>query len=102
MSDPSISGNASWDVIVVGSGATGGVAAKTLSEGGCRVLVIEAGRNLSPKQTFPGELTNTIGRLLGITLRPACQITPEPYWQEIPLRCGGGQYAVTFGVTPPR
>ena len=25
MSDPSISGNASWDVIVVGSGATGGV-----------------------------------------------------------------------------
>ena len=32
-----------FDAIVVGSGATGGVAALTLAEQGIRVLVIEAG-----------------------------------------------------------
>ncbi|NDD44269.1 MAG: FAD-binding protein, partial [Synechococcaceae bacterium WB9_4xB_025] len=30
-----------WEAIVVGSGATGGVAALTLAEAGLRVLVIE-------------------------------------------------------------
>ena len=53
MADPSISDNASWDVIVVGSGANGGVAAMTLSEGGCRVLVIEAGRTSARSRPFP-------------------------------------------------
>ena len=32
-----------FDAIVVGSGATGGIAALTLAEQGIRVLVIEAG-----------------------------------------------------------
>ena len=38
-----------WDAIVVGSGASGGVAAMTLAEGGARVLVIDAGRT-EPQQ----------------------------------------------------
>ncbi|MGB1621339.1 MAG: GMC oxidoreductase [Synechococcus sp.] len=77
--------NESWDVIVVGSGATGGVAAMTLSEGGCRVLVIEAGRNLTPEQTFPGDLTNTIGRLRGISSgRHQRQAQHPGYWKNNP------------------
>jgi choline dehydrogenase-like flavoprotein len=40
----------SYDAIVVGSGATGGWAAKRLSEAGLRVALLEAGRNVSPKE----------------------------------------------------
>jgi choline dehydrogenase-like flavoprotein len=50
-----------YDAIVVGSGATGGWAAKALTERGMTVLVLEAGRQLDPKKdfrehTFPYEL----------------------------------------------
>src|SRR5215510_5618552 len=50
-----------YDAIVVGSGATGGWAAKVLTERGMTVLVLEAGRQLEPKKdfrehTFPYEL----------------------------------------------
>lgn len=39
-----------YDVIIVGSGATGGWAAKRLSEAGLDVAVLEAGRNISPRE----------------------------------------------------
>jgi glucoside 3-dehydrogenase (cytochrome c) catalytic subunit len=39
-----------YDAIVVGSGATGGWAAKRLSEAGLKVALVEAGRSVSPKE----------------------------------------------------
>ncbi len=39
-----------YDAVIVGSGATGGWAAKRLSEAGLTVAVLEAGRNVSPKE----------------------------------------------------
>lgn len=41
-----------YDAIVVGSGATGGYAAKELAEKGMRVLVLEAGRKLDPMKDY--------------------------------------------------
>jgi choline dehydrogenase-like flavoprotein len=41
-----------YDAIVVGSGATGGYAAKELAEKGMRVIVLEAGRKLDPMTDF--------------------------------------------------
>jgi choline dehydrogenase-like flavoprotein len=41
-----------YDAIVVGSGATGGWAAKALTERGLNVLVLEAGRQLDPLKDF--------------------------------------------------
>ncbi len=41
-----------YDAIVVGSGATGGWAAKELTEAGLRVAVLEAGRMLVPEKEF--------------------------------------------------
>src|SRR3984957_13138667 len=39
-----------YDAIVVGSGATGGWAAKRLAEAGLEVALLEAGRNVSPRE----------------------------------------------------
>ena len=39
-----------YDAVIVGSGATGGWAAKRLSEAGLKVALLEAGRNVSPKE----------------------------------------------------
>ncbi|HTM51112.1 MAG TPA: GMC family oxidoreductase [Bryobacteraceae bacterium] len=39
-----------FDAVVVGSGATGGWAAKQLTEAGWRVAMLEAGRRISPKE----------------------------------------------------
>ncbi|MBI1789094.1 MAG: GMC family oxidoreductase [Acidobacteria bacterium] len=41
-----------YDVIVVGSGAAGGIAAKELTEGGAQVLLLEAGPALDPHKDF--------------------------------------------------
>jgi choline dehydrogenase-like flavoprotein len=41
-----------YDAIVVGSGATGGWAAKQLTEGGLEVLMLEAGKMLDPMKDY--------------------------------------------------
>lgn len=41
-----------FDAIVVGSGMTGGWAAKELTEKGLKTLVLEAGRNIVPEQDY--------------------------------------------------
>lgn len=45
-----------YDAVVVGSGATGGWAAKELCEKGMRVIVLEAGRKLDPEKDFTEHL----------------------------------------------
>jgi choline dehydrogenase-like flavoprotein len=41
-----------YDVCIVGSGAAGGTAAKILTEGGLRVVMLEAGPPLNPEKDF--------------------------------------------------
>ena len=43
-----------YDAIVIGSGATGGWAAKQLCEGGMEVLMLDAGRMIDPVEGIPG------------------------------------------------
>jgi choline dehydrogenase-like flavoprotein len=45
-----------YDVIIVGSGASGSWASKELCEQGLNVLMLEAGRSIDPDRDFPAEL----------------------------------------------
>lgn len=54
-----------YDAIVVGSGCTGGTAAMVLAEQGLTVLVIEAGKNITPELALsnPSSVTSHLKRL---------------------------------------
>jgi len=51
-----------FEAIVIGSGATGGVAAQTLAEAGVRVLVVETGPDLSAQEALGSEPVNSMRR----------------------------------------
>jgi choline dehydrogenase-like flavoprotein len=72
-----------YDAIVVGSGATGGWAAKVLTEKGLTVLVLEAGKQLDPdkdfrEHTWPYELKYR-GMASGATFAPRQPIQSRCY-----------------------
>ena len=74
-----------WDAIVVGSGASGGIAAMTLAEGGARVLVVDAGPDLTSAEAFGAEPANLLRRIAGLTSgshRRQCQ--HPGYWKANP------------------
>ncbi len=63
-----------FDAIVVGSGAAGGVAAKTLTEAGLDTLVLEAGPRLDPAADFPPPAgRDRLARLLAALWRQPIQ-----------------------------
>ena len=74
-----------YDAIVVGSGATGGVAALTLAERGIRVLVIEAGPQIKRKEASTHEPNDTLNRLSGIVSKKHTNQCQHPgYWKNNP------------------
>jgi choline dehydrogenase-like flavoprotein len=83
-----------YDAIVVGSGATGGWAAKVLTEKGMKVLMLEAGRQVDPRKDYhmmtqPYEL-----KYRGLT--PGSVYAPR---QPIQSRCyAANEYSAHFFV----
>ncbi len=74
-----------FDAIVVGSGATGGVAALTLAEQGIRVLVIEAGPKIKRNEASSNEPKDTLNRLSGIISKKHANQSQHPgYWKNNP------------------
>ncbi|HEY9622126.1 MAG TPA: GMC family oxidoreductase [Crinalium sp.] len=75
-----------YDAIVVGSGATGGVAAKELSERGLSVLVLDAGPQLAPDVAAGSNLGNAARRFrnLFITRQHSYQGLHPGYWKNNP------------------
>ncbi len=74
-----------FDAIVVGSGATGGMAALTLSEQGIKVLVIEAGPHFKRSETSINEPFDTVNRLTNIAAKKHKKQVQHPgYWKNKP------------------
>ena len=54
----SINSNHTYDAIVIGSGMSGGWAAKELCENGLKTLVLERGRNVVHNKDYPTATKN--------------------------------------------
>lgn len=75
-----------FEAIVIGSGATGGVAAQTLAEAGVRVLVVETGPQLSAQAALGSEPINSMRRVRGLLSGQHRQQAQHPgYWKHNPL-----------------
>ncbi len=75
-----------YEAIIIGSGATGGMAALTMAKAGVRTLIIERGPELNVKQANGQEPCNTIRRLIGVTTGKYQKQPQHPgFWKSNPL-----------------
>lgn len=74
-----------YDAIVVGAGATGGVAAQTLAERGLKVLVLDAGPQLTPEVALGNVISNSVQRVRNLSTRQQTFQALHPgYWKTNP------------------
>ncbi len=75
-----------YEVIIIGSGATGGMAALTMAKAGVRALVIERGPELGIKQANGTQPCNMVRRLIGVTTGNYQKQPHHPgFWKSNPL-----------------
>ena len=85
------------DVVIIGSGAGGGVAAGVLADGGRRVVVLEKGINPSPR-----DLTQVEGEMLGrLYLDGGLMMTQSGSIPILAGSCLGGGTAINYTTSFP-
>ena len=82
---PTAGNDLPWDAVVVGAGANGSVAAMVLAEAGLRVLVLEAGPELSARRALGSEPLNSLRRLAHLSSgRQRLQRHHPGFWKHNP------------------
>ena len=84
---------ASFDAVVVGSGAGGAVVAKELAEGGMRVALVEEGAPHRERKKLAWEELGTLYRDMGMTTTLGRPFIPVPLG-----RCFGGTTLINSGT----
>ena len=75
-----------YEAIIIGSGATGGMAALTMAKAGIRVLVIERGPYLETKKAIGTEPCNSFRRIIGLATGKYNQQPQHPgFWKANPI-----------------
>ena len=75
-----------YEVVIIGSGATGGMAALTMAKAGVRALIIERGPELEVKEAIGSEPCNMIRRIIGVTSGKYQNQPQHPgFWKSHPL-----------------
>jgi len=92
-----------YDAVIVGSGATGGIAALTLAEQGIKVLMIEAGPLLKREEASSHEPVDTLKRASSlIAKKHKNQIQHPGYWKNNPDLYGNEKkYPYTYPKDKP-
>ncbi len=92
-----------YEAIIVGTGATGGIAALTLAEQGIKVLMIEAGPFLKREEAYSNEPLDTFKRACGfISEKHKNQIQHPGYWKNNPDLYGNEKkYPYTYPKDKP-
>ena len=74
-----------FEAIVVGSGSTGGMAALTLAQQGIKVLILEAGPQITRQEAQSSEPKDTLNRISSlISKKHNNQIQHPGYWKNNP------------------
>jgi len=92
-----------YDAIIVGTGATGGIAALTLAKQGIKVLMIEAGPFIRREKASSSEPFDTFKRTSGlISKKHKNQIQHPGYWKNNPDLYGNeNKYPYTYPKNKP-
>ncbi len=92
-----------YDAIIVGTGATGGMAALTLAEQGIKVLMIEAGPFLKREEAYSNEPLDTFKRACGfLSKKHINQIQHPGFWKNNPDLYGNEKkYPYTYPKDKP-
>src|SRR5215831_3627847 len=89
----------SYDVVVIGTGAGGGMAIKTLCEAGLKVCALNSGRRLDPEKDFRNHKMPWEMKYRGFG-DPKARIEAEPEFVNTEYVQGAWEHEITYTTAP--